>query len=106
MDGFSNYQVKEWRKWEISGDCLKVGSAPLIDLLCLSSIIEVLVDLVFAVAVGFIFGSELAVIPTKVALSGMEVLSLTVWAVVGEKLGPPPNMSPYFQQIVQYMIHN
>lgn len=64
-----------------------------------------LVDLVFAVAVGFIFGSELAVIPTKLALSGMEVLSLTVWAVVGEKLGPPPNMSPYFQQIAQ-LIHD
>ena len=37
-----------------------------------------LVDLVSAVAVGIIIGNELAVLPTRSALSWMEILSLTL----------------------------
>ena len=33
------------------------------------SIIEVLVDLVFAIAIGIIFGNEFVVLPTRSALS-------------------------------------
>ena len=41
------------------------------------SITEVLVDLVSTMAVRIIFGNEFAVLPTRLALSWMEILCLT-----------------------------